>query len=118
MAWVGVTYLAWSSDGLKNNALIPYMTLILSSALLLGEVDTLILSAASITAIWGIAYADATGLRITDNPQNSYNLALNLSINYFLSTIAVYYMIRILRRSFARGQKELIEPSSGLNAVK
>ena len=109
VAWAGVTYLAWSSDGLQNNALIPYMTLILSAALLLGEADTLILSAISIAAIWGIAYADSTGLRITDNPQNSYDLALNLSVNYSLSTVVIYYMIRILRKSFIQGQKELIE---------
>ncbi|MDX1377311.1 MAG: ATP-binding protein [Anaerolineales bacterium] len=109
VAWVGVTYLAWISDGLENNALIPYMTIILASALLLGETDTLVLSAFCITAIWGIAYADSTGLRITDNPQASFDLALNLSINYSLSTVAVYYMIRTLRKSFKRGQKELIE---------
>ena len=109
MAWVGVTYLAWDSDGLQNNALIPYMTLILASALLLGEVDTLILSAFCIAAIWGIAYADTTGLRITDSPQDAYDLALNLSVNYFISTVAIYYMIRILRISFNKGRKELIE---------
>ena len=109
VAWIGVTYLAWASDGLQNNALIPYMTIILASALLLGEVDTLVLSAFCIAAIWGIAYADSTGLRLTDNPQDSFDLALNLSVNYSLSTVAVYYMIRFLRNSHDRGQKELIE---------
>lgn len=109
VAWAGVTYLAWSSDGLQNNSLVPYMTIILASAILLGEVDTLVLSAVSIAAIWGIAYADVTGLRITDTSQNSYDLALNLSVNYSLSTVAIYYMIRILRKSFMLGQKELIE---------
>lgn len=109
LAWVGVTYLAWASDGLKNNALIPYMTLILASAILLGEFDTLALSALCIAAIWGIAYADSTGLRMTDNPQQSFDLALNLTINYSLSTVAIYYMIRTLRTSFRQGQKELID---------
>ena len=109
LAWVGITYLAWISDGLQNNALIPYMTIILASALLLGEIDTLVLSAFCIAAIWGIAYADSTGLRITDNPEESFNLAFNLTVNYFLSTVAVYYMIRILRKSFEQGQEELIE---------
>lgn len=109
VAWAGVTCLAWSSDGLQNNSLVPYMTIILASAILLGEVDTLILSAICIVSIWGIAYADATGLRVTDNPQNSYDLALNLSVNYFLSTAAIYYMVRTLRKAFTRGQKELTD---------
>ena len=109
VAWVGITYLAWISDGLQNNALIPYMTIILASALLLGEADTLVLSALCIAAIWGIAYADSIGLRITDNPQQSFDLALNLSVNYSLSTVAIYYMIRTLRKSLKQGQNELIE---------
>ena len=109
VAWVGITYLAWTSDGLQNNSLIPYMTIILASALLLGEIDTLVLSGLCIAVIWGIAYADSIGLRLTDNPQNSVGLALNLSINYFLSTVTIYYMIRILRKSLRREHKELIE---------
>ncbi|HSM70502.1 MAG TPA: ATP-binding protein [Anaerolineales bacterium] len=109
VAWVGVTYLAWISDGLENNSLIPYMTIILASAILLGEIDTLVLFTFCIAAIWGIAYADSTGLRITENPQESFNLALNLSINYSLSTVAIYYMIRTLRKSLGQGQKELVD---------
>jgi len=109
VAWLGVTYLAWISDGLQNNSLVPYMTVILASAILLGEGDTLALSAICIAAIWGIAYADTIGLRAADNPQASYGLALNLSINYFLSTVAIYYMIRTLRKSLSQGHKELIE---------
>ena len=109
VAWLGITYLAWISDGLQNNALIPYMTIILASALLLGEVDTVILSAFCIAAIWGIAYADTIGLRISDNPKASFDLAFNLTVNYSLSTVAVYYMIRTLRKSFDRSQKELVD---------
>jgi hypothetical protein len=109
VAWVGVTYLAWISDGLRNNALILYMTIILASALLLREADTLILSIVSILAIWGIAYADVAGFRVTDNSQASYNLALNLTVNYFLSTVAIYYMIRTLRISLNQRQKELFD---------
>ena len=107
LAWVGVTYLAWTSDGLQDNSLIPYMTIIFTSALLLGEVDTLIFSTMCIVAIWGIAYADSTGIRITDNPNSSFDLALNLSVNFSLSTLAVYYMIRTLRKSLDIGKKDI-----------
>lgn len=109
LAWVGVTYLAWNADGLQDVSLMTYMTLILASGMLLGELETLILFLFSIVAIWGFAYADSTGLRLTNNPQNSYVLARNLTLNYLLSTIAVYYMIRVLRKSYKRGQSEIRE---------
>ena len=118
VAWAGITYLAWVSDGLQDNSLLPYMTIIFASALLLSEADTLILSAFCIAAIWGIAYADATGLRVTDNPQDSFNLALNLSINFSLSTVAVYYMIRTLHSSLGRRQEELNERRQIENALR
>ena len=109
LAWAGVTYLAWNSDGLQNDSLAPYLTLILASGLLLGELDTLILFFISIAAIWGFAYADFAGSRITESPQDSFVLARDLTFNYFLLTIFVYYMIRTLRRSFNWGRLEIKE---------
>jgi len=108
-AWGGVTYLAWVGNGLQDVALTAYMTLILASGLLLGEFETLILFLISITAIWGFAYAGVYGLHPAGTSKGLFVLARDMTLNYSLSTIAVYYMIRVLRKSFNRGQIEIKE---------
>jgi len=117
-AWLGVTYLAWVGNGLQDVALTAYITLILSSGLLLGELDTLMLFLLSIAAIWGFAYADANGLHPAGTSKGVYALARDMTLNYSLSTIAVYYMIRALRKSFTRGQIEIKEYKKDTSVLK
>ncbi|TRO55394.1 GAF domain-containing protein, partial [Candidatus Bathyarchaeota archaeon] len=117
-AWLGATYLAWEGDGLQDVTLTAYVTLILISGLLLGEFETLILFLISIAAIWGFAYLDAHGMHPTGTSKNVYVLARDMTLNYFLSTIVVYYMIRVLRRSFDRGQIEIREQKINTNLLR
>jgi PAS domain S-box-containing protein len=81
----------------------------MASGLLLGELETGLLFLMSVTAIWGFAYANANGFQFMNIERNPYIIARNLTLNYFLSAVAVYLMIRTLRRSFSRGRVEIRE---------
>jgi len=109
IAWVGTSFSAWGGDGLRDASLIGYLTIIFSSGLLLGQIETLSFFVLSIVMIWFLAYADATGLRQVAYQYAPYTLARNLTINFAAASMVIYYIVNSLRTSLLQREGRIKE---------
>jgi len=98
VAWLGVTYQAWSADGVRDVAAYAYILIILIAALLTNWQLSLVLSGLSILAIWVFAITEAVGLRVPhiDSP---LNMARDLTAIFLLLFLLVYLLINTIRYS-------------------
>jgi PAS domain S-box-containing protein len=108
-AWAGITFSAWGVDGLRDASLIGCLTIIFTSSLLLGRIETLSFFALSIMSIWFLAYADATGLRQTRYVYEPFVFARDLTINFTAAGGVIYLIVSTLRTSLMRGKKKITE---------
>jgi len=109
IAWVGTSFSAWGAEGLRDASLIGYLTIIFSSGLLLGQIETLSFFLLSIVMIWFLAYADATGLRQPGYVYEPYIFARNLTINFTASGMVIYYIVHALRTSLLQREDRIKE---------
>jgi PAS domain S-box-containing protein len=101
LAWAGLTYLTWASNGLDEGTSIGYLTVTLISGLLLGTRDAFLFLIISILAIWGGTYMEVTRFG------GSYAFAWNLTIHFSLTWLVLYFIIRALRKSLDKGDQEI-----------
>lgn len=97
-AWVAVTYLIWSAEGVRDVALYLYFVILLVAALLTSWRLTFILSALSIGFIWVFAIAEAQGLR-TPHMDSPLNVARDLTAIFILLVIMIYLVVNSVARS-------------------
>ena len=98
VAWLSVTYQAWSADGIRDAAIYVYVVIIFVAALLINWQISIALSSLSILSIWILAIAEASGLRIqhTDPP---LNMAVDLTAIFIIVWILIYLVIDTVRYS-------------------
>lgn len=98
LCWVGVTYQAWSADGVRDVAIYVYVVVIFIAALLINWQISVILSILSIVSIWVFAITEAMGLRVphTDPP---LNIARDLTATFIVLLLLIYLMINTIRHS-------------------
>lgn len=98
LTWLGITYQAWSADGVRDVVIYVYVILIFIAALLINWRVSVVLSIASILFIWIFAIAEARGLRAAtiDSP---LNLARDLTAIFVVLLLLIYLMINTLRHS-------------------
>ena len=106
-AWIGLTYLDWSVHGLREGAVIGYMTLLMISSLLLSSSESFLLLILSVSAVFGITYMDINYFNRFDDGRDTHVFARNLSINLTLAWIILYLVIRTLRISLLTGDEEI-----------
>ncbi|HUE97689.1 MAG TPA: PAS domain S-box protein [Anaerolineales bacterium] len=99
LAWVGITYQAWSADGVRDAAIYIYIVIIFIAALLTNWQVSLALSILSVASIWVFAITEAQGLRVPhiDSP---LNMARDLTAIFIILLILIYLAINTIRHSF------------------
>ncbi len=98
-AWIGVTYQAWSADGVRDVAIYIYLLLILIAALLIHWRFSIAVSVFSIISIWVLGLQEAAGFRVVhvDAP---LNVARDLTAIFVLFVLLLYLVINTLGRSW------------------
>ena len=98
VVWAGITYQAWSADGIRDVALYLYILIVLIAALLTNWQITIVLSILSIASIWVFAIMEARGLRIPhlDHP---LSVARDLTAIFLILFLLVYLVIDTIRHS-------------------
>jgi PAS domain S-box-containing protein len=104
-AWTAMSYQAWAADGVRDVAIIVYIVIILTAALLTGWQISILLSVLSIAFIWILAVAESRGLRAahTDSP---LNLARDLTAVFSLLTLLTFLLVNTLRQSLEKMSEE------------
>jgi PAS domain S-box-containing protein len=99
LTWLGVTYQAWSADGIRDAAIYVYIPLILIAALLTNWKISTTLAILSIVALWVFAIAEARGLRVPhiDPP---LDMARDLTGIFIIIFLLIYLVIHTVRQSF------------------
>jgi len=100
LSWVGITYQAWSADGVRDVAIYVYLVIIFVAALLINWQISVALSILSILSIWFFAVTEAMGLRVShiDLP---LNMARDLTALFIIFFLLIYLMINTLRQSLS-----------------
>jgi PAS domain S-box-containing protein len=98
--WIGITYQAWTADGVRDVAIYLYIVVIFTAALLINWQASIALSALSILAIWAFAYAEARGWRVShiDPP---LNMAADLTAILIILLLLIYLALDTVRYSLA-----------------
>jgi PAS domain S-box-containing protein len=98
LTWLGVTYQAWSADGIRDAAIYVYIPLILIAPLLTNWKISTTLSILSIVALWVFAIAEARGLRVPhiDPP---LNMARDVTGIFIIIFLLIYLVIHTVRQS-------------------
>jgi PAS domain S-box-containing protein len=104
-AWVGMSYQAWNADGVRDVAIVVYMLIILTAALLTNWQVSIILSIMSIAFIWILAIAEARGLRVT-HTDPPINMARDLTAIFSFLTLLAFLLVNTLRQSLEKMREE------------
>lgn len=107
LAWAGLTYLAWTSHESWESQIIGYLTITLASGLLLGTAEAFFYLLVSILAVWGISYFEAASSKGLEGVRDAYASALNLTLDFSLAWLVLFFIIKILRRSLSAGDSEI-----------
>jgi PAS domain S-box-containing protein len=107
LAWAGLTVLALTSNGLRGGSVIGYLTITLVSGLLLGSLEAFFFLSLTILAIWGVAFFEVEHLNGFASGRDAFVFAGNLTINFFLAWLLLYFIIRALRSSLDAGDREI-----------
>ncbi|HEX9838751.1 MAG TPA: PAS domain S-box protein [Anaerolineales bacterium] len=104
-AWVGMSFQAWNADGVRDVAIVVYMLIILTAALLTNWQISIILSMMSIVFIWILAIAESRGLRAihTDPP---INMARDLTAIFSFLTLLAFLLVNTVRQSLEKMREE------------
>jgi PAS domain S-box-containing protein len=99
LAWISITYQAWSADGVRDVAIYVYTLIIFITALLTSWRLTVAISVLSIAAIWAFALMEAAGSRMphADAP---LNIARDLTAIFMILFLLIYLVINTSRHSF------------------
>jgi PAS domain S-box-containing protein len=98
VAWLSVTYQAWTADGIRDVSVYAYVLIIFIAALLTNWQVSIALTILSVIAIWVFAFAEAAGLRVQD-PDSPLNMARDLTAIFVMLFIVIYLVINTVRYS-------------------
>lgn len=107
LAWAGLTYIAWTSHETWESQIIGYLTITLASGLLLGTTEAFFYLIVSILAVWGISYVEAAASNGLEGGGDAYASALNLTLDFSLAWLVLFFIIKVLRRSLSAGDVEI-----------
>ena len=107
IAWAGLAYLAWDAQGLEEGIVVGFLTITLTAGLLLGTAEAFFFLLLSILTIWGIAYGEVSHFGEIGDGRTVYAFARNLTINYTVAWVVLYFIISILRKSLVAGDMEI-----------
>ncbi|HSM71126.1 MAG TPA: GAF domain-containing protein [Anaerolineales bacterium] len=104
LSWIGLTYQAFSSEGVKDAVVIAYIAIALLASIVVNLTAGSIVILASVAAIWAFVLLDANGIISMAVPQDSI-YARDLTFIFLAITTLIYFSTSSLRDSVARANK-------------
>lgn len=98
IVWVGLSYLTWIADGIRDVAFFGYSIPILMAGLLLGWQGAIVFTLASILSGWALAYAEAQQL-FTPSLDTPLAFARDMTGIFALISILMYLTIHSLQNA-------------------
>jgi GAF domain-containing protein len=119
-SWVGLSYVTWVADGIRDVTFFGYSIPILLAGLLLGWQGAVVITVLSIIAGWSLAYAETVQL-FSPTLDTPLNFARDVTGVFALMGILIYLMITSLQNALTRSQsaaEELSLSNKELNELR
>jgi len=106
ISWVGITWIASKIDGVRSVVLFAYFTIFLGTGYIFGWRTVTLFTSWSILAVWMLALYEAWGISkpVMDSP---INIATYLTALFIFSSVQVYFIINMLKKSLREADLEL-----------
>ena len=104
LSWIGLTYQAYSADGVQDSIIIAYIAIALLASIVMSWTFGGIVIVASIVAIWAFVFLESNNI-ITPTQRQSAEYARDLSFIFIAITTLIYFSTTSLRDSIARANK-------------
>jgi GAF domain-containing protein len=101
--WLGLSYLTWIADGIRDVAFFAYSIPILMAGLLLGWQGVLSFTLLSVFAGWALAYAEANQL-FSPTLDTPINFAVDMTFVFILVGIIIYLTIANLQNALNKSR--------------
>ena len=101
--WAGMTYQAWTAEGVRDTAVTVYILIIMVSALVASWRTTLLITILSVLAVWGMAISEMSGVQtpMFDSP---YSTAWELTGIFLLLIVLVYMIVSMIQQAITSVQ--------------
>lgn len=103
IVWVGLSYLTWVADGIRDVAFFGYFIPIVMAALLLGWQGAIGFIVVSILSGWALAYAQSTQM-FTPTLDQPLHFARDMTGVFILTGVLIYLTINSLQNALKRSQ--------------
>jgi GAF domain-containing protein len=104
LSWIGLSYQAFSSEGVKDAVIIAYIAIALLASIVVSLTAGNIIILASIGAMWAFVLLDTNGIISLAVPQDPI-YARDLTLIFLAITTLIYYSTTSLRDSISRANK-------------
>jgi GAF domain-containing protein len=118
--WLGLGYVAWVADGIRDVTFIGLVVPILLAGLLLGWRGAAIVTLLSMVLGWVLAYAEQTQL-FSPTLDEPLNFARDMTAVFLLMGLLIYLMITSLQNAVNRSRataRELASSNRELNGLR
>jgi GAF domain-containing protein len=118
--WIGLSYITWIADGIRDVAFFGYTIPILMAGLLLGWRGSIVFILASILSGWALAYAETNRL-FSPTLDTPVNFARDTTGLFLLMGILIYLMINSLQTALNKSRaatQELSLSNKELNGLR
>lgn len=106
VSWVGITWFAYTAEGIRDIALFAYVTIVLGAGYMFGWRVVVFFTVVSILSIWLLASAEISGW-IDPIPSHPIRIALYLTALLLLISFQIYYVINTLKKALGDATYEL-----------
>ena len=103
LAWVGLAYLAWEADGVRDSTFIAFIVIIIMSSLLLGTRTMFIFTAFSLLTGFGLAYLETSGA-LQPRLDTSQNFARDMAFIFALAGTFLYLLTSSLNNALTQAR--------------
>ncbi len=103
IAWIGLSYVAWAADGIRDVAFFGYSIPILMAGLLLGWREAVIFTVATILSGWVLAYAETNQL-FAPTLDTPLHFARDITGVFALIGMLIYLTISSLQNALHKSQ--------------
>lgn len=104
LGWIGLSYQAYQSEGVRDVIIVAYIALALFSSVVVGWYSGGIIILASIGVIWGLALLETNGY-ITPGTSSPTGFARDLSFIFAVITALIYIYTLSMRDAILRANK-------------
>jgi GAF domain-containing protein len=121
IGWIGLSYLAWRAEGIRDVGFFGYFVPILMAGLLLGWRGAVGFTALSCLSGWALAYAETRGWLVIVALDKPLNFAGYMTGMYIITAALIYFMITTLQNALDRSRssaRELASSNNELSALR